>query len=301
MRQDLRGRIWEILEVADDDDRESRNFDIFIMTLILLNVVAVILETVDSLSSRYGVFFSIFEVFSVTIFTIEYILRLWTCTVITADKGFWKTLKGRIKFALTPFALIDLMAILPFYLPMIFAVDLRFLRILRLLRFGRLFKILRYSSAPVDIIRDVLKGKKTELGIALSVVIILLVFASSLMYFVEHAAQPNAFPNIPAAMWWGVATLTTVGYGDVYPITPMGKSLGAIIAMLGILMFALPTGILSSGFTEKIREEPEEKLDQEEIVATIQKGNPGTDEIELLIKLSVEKMKNKGQLNVRIK
>jgi len=248
MFQKTKKRIFEILEIASVGDLPSKVFDIFIMVLILLNVVAVILETVETLSSQFGTFFSIFEIFSVAVFTIEYVLRLWTCT---NDRRFENPLVGRIRFALTPLILVDLMAILPFYLPMIFPFDLRFIRILRLFRFFRLLKMARYSES-LKTLGNVMKAKKEELIITLFMVILLLVFASSLMYFFEHEAQPQGFSSIPAALWWGVATLTTVGYGDVYPITPIGKSLGAIIAILGIGMFALPAGILASGLSEAI-------------------------------------------------
>lgn len=249
MSRSVRRRTFEILEVASTGDLPSRIFDTFIMTLILLNVLAVILETVESLLLKYRAFFTLFEVFSVAVFTIEYLLRLWSCST---DKRFGDPFIGRIRFALTPFALVDLMAFLPFYLPMILPLDLRFIRILRLFRFFRVFKIARYSES-LRTVGNVVKAKKEELIIVFSVMLILLILASSLMYFSEHNAQPKAFPNIPAAMWWGVATLTTVGYGDVCPISPLGKSIGAIIAVLGIGMFALPAGILASGFAEEIQ------------------------------------------------
>jgi len=245
----VKKRIFEILEIAPPGDLGSRIFDIFIITLISLNVIAVILETVESISSRHENFFIIFEMFSIVVFTIEYLLRLWACT---ADRRFENPLIGRIQFAVTPLIVVDLMAILPFYLPMIFPLDLRFIRILRLFRFFRLFKMARYSEA-LKMLGSVLRAKKEELVIALFVVLILLVLASSLMYFFENEAQSQAFSSIPASMWWGVATLTTVGYGDVYPVTPIGKALAAIIAILGIGMFALPTGILASGFAEEIQ------------------------------------------------
>lgn len=248
MSQKIKSRIFEILEVASTDDLVSRVFDVFIMTLISLNVIAVILETVKSLF-HYRLFFYTFEVFSVSVFTIEYLLRLWTCTT---NNRFKSHIKGRIRFAMTPLVLVDLMAILPFYLPMVIPLDLRFIRAVRLFRLFRLFKMGRYSES-LKTLGNVLKEKKEELLITVFVVFILLVIASSLMYFIENEAQPQVFSSIPAAMWWGVATLTTVGYGDVFPITPIGKLLGAIIAIMGIGMFALPAGILGSGFVEEIR------------------------------------------------
>ena len=245
----LKKRIFEILEIASIGDSYSRIFDIFIMTLILLNVIAVILETVESLGSRYMLFFETFEMFSVAVFSIEYLLRIWSCTIA---ERYNRPLMGRLRFSVTPMALIDLMAILPFYLPMIIPLDLRFIRALRLFRFFRLLKMTRYSDS-LKTFGNVIRAKKEELVITIFFILILLVISSSLMYFCENEAQPDVFSSIPASMWWGVATLTTVGYGDVYPITPIGKFLGAIIAILGIGMFAIPTGILGSGFIEEIQ------------------------------------------------
>lgn len=152
---------------------------------------------------------------------------------------------------MTPMALIDLLAIIPFYLPF-FVPDLRFVRIIRLFRILRILKLGRYSKA-LQTFGNVLKRKKEDLAIALSTLLVLLVFAASLIYIVEHQAQPEVFSSIPAAMWWAVVTLTTVGYGDVYPVTIVGKLLGAGIAVLGIGLFALPVGILASGFAEEIK------------------------------------------------
>jgi len=245
----IKERLYEILEIAAVGDIPSKLFDIFIMTLITLNVIAVILATVERFGFQYQYYFRIFEIFSVTIFTIEYLLRLWTCTI---NKNFRNSVTGRIKYTLTPFAIIDLLAILPFYLPMIIPLDLRFIRAVRLFRLFRLFKMSRYSKA-VFTLKKVLKDKKEELILVIFVVLLLLIIFSSLMYFIEKEAQPEAFSNIPEAMWWGIITLTTVGYGDVYPITPLGKILGALIAFLGIGMFALPAGILSSGLAEAVQ------------------------------------------------
>ena len=254
-------RLYEILKIAAIGDRISKLFDIFIMTLIALNVIAVILATVERLNLQYQYYFRIFEIFSVTIFTIEYLLRLWTCTI---NKNFRNSITGRIKYIFTPFAIIDLLAILPFYLPMIIPLDLRFIRAVRLFRLFRLFKIGRYSKAVV-ILKKLLKDKKEELVLVIFIAFILLIIFSSLMYFIEKEAQPEAFSSIPAAMWWGVTTLTTVGYGDIYPITTLGKIVGALIAFLGIGLFALPAGILGSGLVEATRkkEKGDEKLMEE--------------------------------------
>lgn len=242
----LKKRIFEIL-FASSNDLSSRIFGIFIISLISLNVFAVILETVENLSLKYELFFISFEVFSIIIFTIEYLLRLWTCTV---DKRFSNPLIGRIKFAMTPLAIVDLIAILPFYLPTILPIDLRFVRILRLLRLFRIFKVARYNDS-FTIIEDVMKSKKQELTVAFFLLFVTLLFVSSLMYFLEHEAQPKAFASIPDAMWWGVVTMATIGYGDVVPITPLGKFFGGIIAILAIVFFALPAGVIISGFFEQ--------------------------------------------------
>jgi voltage-gated potassium channel len=249
----IKRRFYEILEVASPGDKPSRIFDIFIISLIFLNVVAIILETIEKLSLQFSAFFRIFEIFSVIIFTIEYVSRVWSSTENPKHK---KPIAGRVRFILTPLALVDLFAILPFYLPMFIPFDLRFLRAIRLIRIFRLFKMGRYSES-MKLFGKVFKAKKEELFIAVFAVFILLTISSSLLYYVEHDAQPQAFSSIPSAMWWGVATLATVGYGDVYPITPLGKFFGAIISLLGIGMFALPAGILSAGFVEEIRKRRE--------------------------------------------
>jgi voltage-gated potassium channel len=246
-------RIYSLVETVAYEDIQQKHldfFDIFIMALISLNVVAVILESFEPIRLRYHSEFSIFEIFSVIVFTVEYLLRLWSCTINpTYAKPFW----GRVRFSVSPLAIIDLMAILPFYLPILLPIDLRFLRAVRLLRLLRVLKFGRYSDS-MKLFGQVLKNKKSELTSALIILLILLIISSSLLYSVEKEAQPDKFPNILASMWWGVATLTTVGYGDVYPITWPGKLFGAIISLLGIGLFALPTGILSAGFIEAIKE-----------------------------------------------
>jgi voltage-gated potassium channel len=249
MIKNIKSRIFKIIDVKSSDLLSTKIFDIFLIVLIFFNVLAVILETIENFASFYKFYFSVFEVFSVVIFTIEYMLRLWTCTGY--DK-FKMPFSGRIKFVFTPLALIDLLAILPFYLPMIIPIDLRFIRVLRLFRLFRLLKLGRYSRS-LRTLGNVMKEKKEELIMTVFAVLILLVIASSLMYFIENKAQPTQFSSIPASMWWGVSTLTTVGYGDIYPITPAGKFLGAIIAIFGIGMFAIPAGILASGYAEEIQ------------------------------------------------
>lgn len=219
----FRKKIFELLDVTVIESKLESKLNIFLMVLIFLNVLAVILETENKLYLRYRPFFHWFEVVSVLIFTVEYLLRLWS---VTESENCRHPLWGRIRYLLTPMAIIDLLAILPFYLPMVIRADLRFLRALRLFRIFRLLKLGRYVKS-LRTIKNVFKEKRGELFIAIFSVLILLIVASSLMYFVENEAQPDKFSSIPAAMWWGIATLTTIGYGDIYPITLLGKILGS--------------------------------------------------------------------------
>ena len=250
----VRGRIWEIVEIAKPGDTVSKLFDLFMLGLIFLNVVAVVIGTVASIQESYGAAFNALEIFSVLVFTLEYLLRLWSCT---SAPSFKRPLTGRIRFALTPMEIIDLLAILPFYLPFM-GVDLRFLRVLRLLRIIRIAKVGRYYSS-LEVIRGVVIAKKEELLLSVFIMLILLLLSSCIMYYCENQAQPEAFPDIPSTMWWSIITLTTVGYGDIFPITPIGKIFAAMIAILGVGMFALPTGILGAGFVEAITKNKSQK------------------------------------------
>ncbi|MDQ4119968.1 MAG: ion transporter [Acidobacteriota bacterium] len=253
MIEGIKYRFYDILVETEDNELIDRIVAAFLMVLILINVTAVVLETVDEYNQQYGAVFQSIEIFSVGVFTAEYLLRLW---VITYNPKFSKPVTGRIRYALTPMAIIDLIAILPAYLPLFFAFDLRILRILRLFRLFRLLKMNRYVEA-LNRLDDVIWLKRQELLTITLVVFALLLFASSFIYIFENEAQPDKFPSIPAAMWWGIATLTTVGYGDVYPVTPLGKLLAGLIAFLGVGIFALPAGILASGFAEEIRKKRE--------------------------------------------
>lgn len=250
----LKKRVWQIVQNADAGDGSSRVFDIAILTLIFLNIFAVILETVDYVYRSFASFFHYFELFSVIVFTAEYLVRIWAGT---ADKRFQHPILGRLRLIFTPLMLIDLLAIAPFYIALV--GDFRAVRVLRLFRIFRVIKLARYSKA-LQTLGKVMNSKREELLVAVFVLLLLLVLSSSLMFYVENDDQPSAFGSIPEAMWWSVATLTTVGYGDVHPVTPLGKFLASIIAVLGIGLFALPTGILGSGFVEEMQREKREKI-----------------------------------------
>jgi len=243
------------MEKMDEGDTASSVFSFFIMMLIFLNVLAVILETEKRFHKVYSYYFYIFEIFSISVFTIEYILRLWS---ITADERYSHPVRGRLRFALTPMALVDLAVILPFYLPLTFALDLRFIRALRFFRLFRLFKMGRYIESHQTLI-NVLKQKKEELIISVFLIVVLLIVTSSLIYFFEHDAQPEAFSSIPVSMLWGVSALATGGLGDIHPVTMAGKVFGAVISILGIGLLALPSGIIASGFVEEFQNKRNKK------------------------------------------
>lgn len=246
-------RAYEVLE-GTTDDKLAKSFQIFIIALISVNVLVVIIETEDSVLDEYGYLFTPFEVFSVIIFTAEYAGRIIVCKL---NPKYQNARHARLRFIFAPMMLVDLAAILPFFLPFV-VVDLRFIRIIRLLRIFRLFKLARYSE-PMRTLGDVFKAKSGDLAVAFFILIIVLIFASSLMYHVEHEAQPEVFSSIPSSMWWGVITLTTIGYGDTYPVTIAGKAIGAGVAILGIAVYAIPTGIMASAFTEELRKRKEQK------------------------------------------
>jgi voltage-gated potassium channel len=241
--------VHAFLDAGLQETKLDKAINTFLIVLIILNTAAVIFETEESIYAKYYQLFHDFDVFSVAIFTIEYILRLWVCT---DNPKYQHPVKGRLKYIFSWGALVDLVAILPFYLPILFGLDLRFIRMFRLMRFFRFFKLGRYMTASKLVVR-VIQSKKEELVISFIITMFLILMASCLMYYTEHDVQPEKFSSIPHTMWWSVATLTTVGYGDIYPITPLGKTLTAFISILGIGIFALPTGILASGFSEEFK------------------------------------------------
>lgn len=243
----LRQKIYQIIEVGRGDNEASRLFDVGILTLILLNVAAVVMETVPSYAAAYGPQFEAFNIFSVAIFTVEYLLRIWTAVEVPFLRRYSPS-KARLKLATTPALIIDLLAILPFYLQTIFGLDLRILRVLRLLRF---LKLSRYSPALHTLVRVLSNERRSLLGASLLLVTALL-FASSGIYLIESHAQPDKFGSIPDSAWWAIATLTTVGYGDATPITPLGRIFGGFVMVAGLCILALPVAIISAGFAQEV-------------------------------------------------
>lgn len=246
----MKTAIYQLVEKGSHGKRRNKIFDYFILTLILLNVIALILESIPEINNTYGRLLDAFNLFSIVIFTIEYLLRLYIADLTHPSTSRFRSV---LKFIFSVYGLIDLLAILPFYLPMFIKMDLRFLRTLRLTRFLRILKVNRYNNS-LNLIGTVIKEKKSELIVTGFVTILMLLLASFMMYYIEGDVQPDKFPNILASFWWAVATLTTVGYGDVYPITGLGKLISGFIAIMGIGLVALPTGLISAGFMNKIEE-----------------------------------------------
>jgi voltage-gated potassium channel len=238
----LRTAAFRLLEPSISGDRTAKVVEFALIGLVFLNILAIVLESVHDINLEYSGAFHNLEVFSVVVFTIEYVLRIWTAPENP------KYNYRRRKYLGSGMAMIDLLSILPFYLTFI-PVDLLFLRVMRLFRLFRLLKIARYLKA-LNIMQAVFRERREQLLVSIMFILFLLVVVSTLMYYVENEAQPDKFSSIPATMWWGIETLTTVGYGDMIPSTPFGKVLGGLIAILGIGLFALPAGIFSSGLTE---------------------------------------------------
>lgn len=248
--------IFTIINTDDSSYLPSKLFDILIIILIILSIGSVILSTFDNIPSSVLKINTYFEYFSIAVFSIEYLLRIWTADLLYKQGP----LLSRLRYIFSLMAIIDLLAILPFYLPFVTKIDLRSLRTLRLIRMVRIFKLNRYTTA-LNSVTLVLKKKKEQLLSSMFVVILLMIISSILMYYCEHDAQPDVFKNAFSGLWWAIATLTTVGYGDIYPITVVGKILSTFLALLGIGLVAVPTGIISSGFSEELEES---KLHSEE-------------------------------------
>lgn len=245
MRKPIHRRLYDLLEA-----RHLRGWALVVqgglILLILANVAAVVLETVAPLAKAYGRMFDWFEYVSVAIFAAEYAARLYACTAGPREH-FRHPLWGRLRFMLTPMAVIDLVAILPLFLGVLFGLDLGSLRMLRILR---VLKLMRYSPAMAMLGRVVYNERRGLAG-ALVIFIVVLLLSATLLYYVERDGQPKAFGSIPDSMWWAMAALTTVGYGDVTPLTTIGRVIAGVVALLGIAIIALPVGIIASAFVEE--------------------------------------------------
>ena len=274
----MRSRIHNILEITDPEDLVSRIFSISVVALILINIVCIVLESVASIEEKYRNIFLTIEIGSTLIFATEYALRLWSCVEKKDEDGIVRSnFSIRIRYASTPLAIVDLLAFLPSLLQLIFpGIDLRFLRVLRLLR---VFKLTRYF-ASFELLLTVLHEERKNLGGIFVIMIVILILAASALYIAERDIQPDKFGSIPQAMWWAIAALTTVGYGDVYPISSLGQILGSLVTVLGIGMVALPSGILASAFSEQMRRKRESL--QVFIDDALEDGNIDRQELQMI-------------------
>jgi|TARA_B100000900_G_scaffold80375_1_gene64752 voltage-gated potassium channel len=247
--QVLQANVLRILEPARLGDRTSKIWDLSLFGLVVLNLIAVALESVPTLQLNYGSWFYSFEIFSVIVFTVEYVARVWSAPAKRDHENGETGLKARIRYIFSFYGLIDLVAILPFYIQAFFpGLDLRVLRALRLLR---ILKLNHYNSALDDLFGAIVEEKKSFLT-TLYIFSVAFVLSSSLIYYAEHKVQPEDFRSIPDAMYWSIITLTTVGYGDVSPITVFGKSIAAITAIFGVVVVALLTGIVANSFNAQM-------------------------------------------------
>lgn len=247
----IKRRTFEIISKAESGDRISSIFDWSIMILIALSILTIILDSFQSIHERCQTLFQAFEIITVIVFTIEYILRIWT-----ADLLYPEAKHPRLKYCFSFMAIIDLLAILPFYVPFISA-DLRFLRMMRLFRLFRLLRVLklgRYFDA-LQVIVKVIRTSGPQLVMSVVICFFVMLFSAIIMYEVENPVQPEQFPNVLSSLWWAICTLTTVGYGDVYPITAVGRFFASIISLVGIGIIAIPTGIIAAGFNQVINKE----------------------------------------------
>ena len=243
---EYRKRLFEIIQIGSSNDYPSRAFDYSIVFVIILNLTVTLLQTFDELEA-FSTLFNTLELITIVIFTIEYIFRLWTAPEMFPKKS---SLGAVFAFMISFYGIIDLLTILPFYLPFVFPDGAVAFRIFRVVRIFRLFRVNAKYDA-FNVITDVLKEKKNQLFSSVCMIGILIIASSLCMYSLEHEAQPEQFRNAFSGIWWSVSTLLTVGYGDIYPITVVGRIMAIVISFLGVAMVAIPTGIISAGFVEQ--------------------------------------------------
>jgi voltage-gated potassium channel len=245
-RVSARTALYEFLEVDYPRTHGKMLFRIFMYALISVNILLVIFESAPGIPGIAGISNGIYAV-SIAIFIVLYALRLWICV---ENPRFSQPVYGRLVYMLTPYAVVDLAVIIAFTIPVSFLQNPTTYELVKFLRLTVILKLVRYSDALQTMIR-IFIAKRKPLGMAMYMVLFLLVITSTMMFYIEHPVQPQVFSSVLESMWWGAETLTTLGYGDIVPITPAGKFLGGITALLGIAMFAIPAGILASGFYEE--------------------------------------------------
>ena len=276
---------FQLLERSSDFRALSYVVDFGLILLIFLNVIAVLLESVESIRLAFEIQFHAFELFSVAVFSVEYALRIWSCVEAEQHKGSRSKSLVRLRYAVSPIALVDLIAVAPFYLGALGLFAPADMRVLRVMRILRLFKLSRYADS-MTLFWDVLRENANNFAAAFGVLLIVMILAATGMYVLERDVQPDAFGSIPAAMWWAFVTLTTVGYGDVTPVTSVGKLFGAAITVASIGIVALPAGLLASSFSARLRQNTERYRDVAD--AAIADGIVSPEERALLERRRIE-------------
>ena len=244
----FRQKVFSLLHPTPTSGSLHRYIDLFIILAVLVSVVSIILETVPEIAAVFSNEFHVLEIGTVVIFTVEYISRVYSCCELPQ---YAHPIKGRVRYMLSISALIDLVAVSPFYFAYVFngTVDLRFLRVFRL---SRLLKLTRYTGTLNTLSKAVQREHRVLLASAF-MMLLLIILTASLGYELEHNAQPDKFESIPATMYWAVITLASVGYGDITPVTPLGKAMTMAISFVGIGIFAIPAGLMASAFTDQLR------------------------------------------------
>ncbi|MBR1472260.1 MAG: ion transporter [Lachnospiraceae bacterium] len=245
--QKIRARICEIIEVGYDEDFVGRAYDVLNFSVIVINLVVSVLMTFDVPMAAYGELLLLIERVTVGFFAIDCLLRIWTAGVLYQNSS---ELVAVLRYIFSFNGLVDILSCLPYYLPVFFPTGMAAFRIFRVMRIFRIFRLNAYFDS-LNVIGAVLKSKAKLLASSVFIILMLMLAASLGMYSLEHAAQPEAFNNALSGLWWAAATLMTVGYGDIYPVTAAGKLLGILITMLGVGLVAIPTGIISAGFVEQ--------------------------------------------------
>lgn len=241
MKKTIKERIFNIIQIGNKDDFLSRGFDIFISIVIVANIAAMFAETFSEIAFLHPAC-KVIEFVTVIIFCIEYILRIWTADLLYKNKKRWRAV---LRFLVSYDGIVDLLTILPFF----FLSGFVLFRMLRVVRIFHLFRI-NAQHDSFSVITTVLKEKKNQIFSSVFIIVVLMLASSIGIYNVEHDIQPEVFENAFSGIWWSMSTLLTVGYGDIYPITVIGKLMGIIIAFLGVGVVAIPTGIISAGFVE---------------------------------------------------
>ena len=242
-----RKRIFEIIEVGNDLDRISRLYDFINAFAIVLNLSVTIMQTFSDIQTKYGNGLLLIENVTIVFFLVDYILRIWTARFLYPEIQEHHAIK---KYACSFTGIVDLLSFLPDFLPIFFPSGTVAFRMIRIVRIFRLFRINSYYDS-LSVITEVITGKKQQLFSSVFIILVLMVASSLCMYSLEHEAQPEVFSNAFSGIWWAASTLLTVGYGDIYPVTSLGKLFGIAITFLGVGMVAIPTGIISAGFVDQ--------------------------------------------------